>query len=51
MIAPEGELPIGIVDGDIVKFVGGAKRGLIVDGGGESRDAKGSDSAWKGAEG
>lgn len=55
VVAPEGELPIGIVEGNIVEFVGGANGGLIVDGGGEGpypdRRAKGRGGAWEAAEG
>lgn len=35
IVAPESEFPIGIGDGDIVEFVGGADGGLVGDGGGE----------------
>lgn len=50
MVAPEGEPPIGIGEGDIVELVGGANGGLIGDleygrlggagGGGESHEAE-----------
>lgn len=51
MVAPESEFPIGIGEGDIVEFVGGADGGLVGEGGGESPEAEGSGGAWEGAEG
>lgn len=50
-VTPEGEFPIGIGDGDIVKFVRGANGGLIVDGGGESSKTKRGGGAWERSEG
>jgi hypothetical protein len=51
VVAPESEFPIGIRDGDIVKFVGGANGGLIVNGGGEGFKTKGGGGAWETTEG
>ncbi|MCI79655.1 hypothetical protein A2U01_0100926, partial [Trifolium medium] len=51
VVAPESEFPIGIGDGDIVKFVGGANGRLIVDGGGEGFKTKGNGGAWETTEG
>lgn len=51
VVAPEGKFPIGVVDGDIVEFVGGAYGRLIADGGGEGSNTKRSGGAWETTEG
>lgn len=51
MVAPESEFPIGVVDGDIVEFVGGAYGRLIADGGRKGSNTKRSGGAWKTTEG